>query len=197
MASSADPIQLDQHDALIVVDPQNDFCPGGSLAVSHGDDIFPIVNRVMLLFQYVIATQDWHSPEHRYFQTFGGPWPYHCLQGTNGAEFHPSLDVGLIQEIVQKGTNLELDGYSGFAGTDLADRLRRRGVRRVFVAGLATDYCVKATAIEALGHGFESYVLTDAIRPVELEPGDGQRALEAMAEAGVKLIGSDVLSASR
>lgn len=193
MEHSNDAIQVDEQDALIVVDPQNDFCPGGSLAVPHGDDIFPIVNSIMPRFRHVLATQDWHPRAHRYFQTYGGPWPYHCLQGTPGADFHPSLDIGLIQDVVQKGTNPELDGYSGFAGTDLAERLRRRGVQRVFVAGLATDYCVKATAIEAGEHGFETYVLTDAIRPVELVAGDGERALQAMAEAGGHLITSEML----
>ncbi len=194
MRSESASIGVDRHDALIVVDPQNDFCPGGSLAVPHGDDIFDAVNIAMPKFHHVIATQDWHPPEHRYFQTFGGPWPYHCLQGTPGAEFHPRLDASRIQETFRKGTNSELDGYSGFAGTDLAERLRQRGVRRVFVCGLATDYCVKATAIEAVQNGFETYVLTDAIRPVEVRPGDGERALSGMSAAGAHLITSASLS---
>ena len=186
-------IAIDEHDALIVVDPQNDFCPGGSLAVPHGNEIFPTINRTMPRFHHVLATQDWHPREHRYFQAYGGPWPYHCLQNTVGAEFHPSLDASRVQEVVQKGMDPGLDGYSGFAGTDLAQRLHSRGVRRVFVAGLATDYCVKATAIEAVANGFEAYVLTDAIRPVEVEPGDGERALTAMTDAGARLITSEVL----
>jgi nicotinamidase/pyrazinamidase len=194
MQMVGDRIQITDRDALIVVDPQNDFCPGGSLAVPNGDEIFPIINRSTPRFRHVLATQDWHPPEHRYFQQYGGPWPFHCLQGTKGAEFHPTLDAGRIQEVVRKGTNPGLDGYSGFAGTDLADRLRRRNVQRVFVAGLATDYCVKATAIEAVGEGFETYVLTDAIRPVELVAGDGARALEAMAGAGVRLITTEDLA---
>jgi nicotinamidase/pyrazinamidase len=194
MRTVGDAIPVTGQDALIVVDPQNDFCPGGSLGVPRGDEVFPVINRAMPRFRHIFATQDWHPPEHRYFQQFGGPWPYHCLQGTQGAEFHPTLDTGPIHEVVRKGMNPELDGYSGFAGTDLAERLRRRGVQRVFVAGLATDYCVKVTAIEAVGHGFETYVLTDAIRPVELAAGDGMRALEAMADAGVKLIASGDLA---
>jgi len=125
---------------------------------------------------------------------FGGPWPYHCLAGSPGAEFHPRLNAAAIQDVVRKGTDPQLDGYSGFAGTDLAERLRGRSVRRVFVCGLATDYCVKATAIEAVENGFEAYVLTDAIRPVELQPGDGERALEAMRLAGVRLIESKDLA---
>lgn len=194
MQPTASAIAIDEHDALIVVDPQNDFCPGGSLAVPEGDMVFPAINRAMPRFQHVLATQDWHPREHRYFHQYGGPWPYHCLQGTTGAEFHPGLDASRIQEVVQKGMNPELDGYSGFAGTDLAERLRARDVRRVFVAGLATDYCVKTTAIEAIDNGFEAYVLTDAIRPVEVEPGDGERALQAMAAAGAKLIASDSIA---
>jgi nicotinamidase/pyrazinamidase len=190
MQTVDNPIEITERDALIVVDPQNDFCPGGSLAVPHGDEVFTVVNRAMPRFRHVLATQDWHPPEHRYFQQFGGPWPYHCLQGTPGAEFHPALDAGRIQEVVRKGTDPQLDGYSGFAGTDLADRLHRRNVERIFVAGLATDYCVKATSIEAVAEGFEPYVLTDGIRPVEVQAGDGERALQAMADAGVKLITS-------
>jgi nicotinamidase/pyrazinamidase len=194
MQPAARAIALDEHDALIVVDPQNDFCPGGSLAVPEGDTIFPAVNRAMPRFRHVLATQDWHPPEHRYFQEYGGPWPYHCLQGTRGAEFHPGLDARGIQEVVQKGIDPNLDGYSGFAGTDLAQRLHARAVRRVFIAGLATDYCVKATAIEAISNGFETYVLTDAIRPVEVQPGDGERALQAMVDAGVKPITTEALA---
>lgn len=191
---AADRIAIDERDALIIVDPQNDFCPGGSLAVPHGDEIFQTINAVMPSFRHVLATQDWHPPEHKHFQVHGGPWPHHCLQGTWGAEFHPALDAGRIQEVVQKGLDVDLDGYSGFAGTDLVDRLRRRGVQRVFVAGLATDYCVKATAVEAVQHGFPTYVLTDVIRAVELQPGDGDRALAKMAEAGAQLITTAQLS---
>ena len=194
MRSAQDRVRVGERDALIVVDPQNDFCPGGSLAVAHGDKIFPPINRTMPRFQHVFATQDWHPVEHRYFRTYGGPWPYHCLQDTPGAEFHPALNTGPIQEVVRKGMNPELDGYSGFAGTDLAERLRRVGVERVFLCGLATDYCVKATAIEAIDNGFEAYVLTDAIRPVEVEAGDGERALEAMAQRGAHLISTDDLA---
>lgn len=191
--SVATPIRIGEQDALIVVDPQNDFCPGGSLAVSEGDEIFGAVNAAMGKFRHVLATQDWHPPDHAYFQAFGGPWPYHCLEGSPGAEFHPKLNAAGIQETVRKGTDRNLDGYSGFAGTDLAERLRGRGVRRVFICGLATDYCVKATAIEAVEHGFETYVLTDAIRPVEIEPGDGDRAIQAMEQAGAHLVRSDAL----
>lgn len=191
--TTVDRIVIGERDAIIIVDPQNDFCPGGSLAVRHGDEIFDPINRMLPKFRHVFATQDWHPPDHRYFQAFGGPWPFHCIQGTRGAEFHPKLDVSRIQEVVRKGTDPELDGYSGFAGTDLADRLRARGVERVFIAGLATDYCVKATAIEAVKNGFETYVLVDAVRAVDLQPGDGERALQEMEKAGVHLVTSDML----
>jgi nicotinamidase/pyrazinamidase len=187
-------VRILDSDVLIVVDPQVDFCPGGALAVAGGDEIFDAVNKAMPRFNRVIATQDWHPREHKYFSAQGGPWPFHCIQGTAGAEFHPKLDRSCIHEIVRKGTDPELDGYSAFAGTGLAARLRQRGLTRVFIAGLATDYCVKATAIEAVEYGFETYVLADAIRAVELAPGDGDRALAAMRQAGVRLISSLALA---
>jgi len=193
--ASVEPVRIDENDALIVVDPQNDFCAGGSLEVPGGDEVIPPINSAMPKFRHVVATQDWHPPDHRFFQQYGGPWPFHCLQGSRGAEFHPKLNADLIQEVVKTGSDPYLDGYSGFAGTDLADRLRRHGVRRVFVAGLATDYCVKMTAIESVQNGFDTYVLTDAIRPVEVQPGDGERALRAMADAGAHLITSEALAA--
>jgi nicotinamidase/pyrazinamidase len=196
MVQQAGRILLDGHDALIVVDLQNDFCAGGSLEVPGGDEVIAPINAVMPKFRHVFATMDWHPPDHRYFQKHGGPWPDHCLQGSHGAEFHPDLHAGAIHEVVKSGSDPFMDGYSGFAGTDLADRLRRRDVRRVFVAGLATDYCVKETAIEAIQNHFETYVLIDAVRPVEVQPGDGDRALRAMAGAGVQLIASQSLATS-
>ncbi len=180
-------MRIEEHDALVVVDVQNDFCEGGALAVPDGDAVVPVINRLMPRFRHVLATQDYHPPHHSSFAEEGGPWPVHCVQGTKGAEFHPDLDTSRIHEVVRKGTDPSVDGYSGFAGTDLADRLRNRGVRRVFVCGLATDYCVRATAIEAVQHGFETVVLTDACRAVDVEPGDGERALEEMRAAGAAL----------
>jgi nicotinamidase/pyrazinamidase len=180
-------------DALVVVDPQNDFLPGGSLAVAEGNRIFAPINRIAPLFPLVVATRDWHPPEHRYFAEYGGPWPYHCLQGSKGAEFSKKLDTQHVDHVVSKGVDPETDGYSGFAGTDLAERLRARGVHRVFVSGLATDYCVKATAIEAQQNGFETIVLTDAIAPVNVSPGDERAALDAMQDAGVRLMTSEQL----
>jgi nicotinamidase/pyrazinamidase len=178
-------------DALLVVDVQNDFCPGGALAVPAGGDVVEVINWLTPRFSHVIATQDFHPPGHSSFAEQGGPWPAHCVQGTRGADFHPGLDLDRIDEIVQKGTDLETDGYSGFAGTDLADRLGRRGVDRVFVTGLATDYCVRATALEAIEQGFDVVVLTDAIAAVDVNDGDGERALEEMRVAGATLETSD------
>lgn len=180
-------------DALIVVDVQNDFCPGGALAVPDGDEVVPVINDLMLRFRHVIATQDFHPRGHSSFVGEGGPWPEHCVQGTPGAEFHPALDISRADEIVQKGTDLATDGYSGFAGTDLADRLRARGIERVVVTGLATDYCVRATTVEAIEHGFDAVVLTDAVRAVNVAAGDGDEAFEDMTRAGATLVTSDGL----
>lgn len=181
-------------DALIVVDVQNDFCPGGALAVPDGDEVVPVINDLMPRFRHVIATQDFHPRGHSSFVSEGGPWPEHCVQGTPGAEFHPALDISRADEIVQKGTDPATDGYSGFAGTDLADRLRARGIERVVVTGLATDYCVRATTVEAIEHGFDAVVLTDAVRAVDVAPGHGDEALEDMSRAGATLVTSDGLN---
>ena len=192
-ARSLESLTVGTDDALIVVDPQNDFLPGGSLAVAEGNRIFEPINRIMPLFSYVIATRDWHPPDHKYFEEHGGPWPFHCLQDTRGAEFSPKLDARHLHDIVSKGVDSETDGYSGFAGTDLVRRLRARGIRRVFVCGLATDYCVKATALEAKTHGFETIVLQDAIAPVNVKPEDEREALEEMARAGIAFASSNEL----
>lgn len=175
------------HDALIVVDPQNDFLPGGSLAVADGFRIFDPINGVMPQFGYVLATRDWHPPDHAYFMAKGGPWPLHCLADTEGAAFSKRFHAQHVHEIVSKGTDPATDGYSGFAGTDLAERLRSRGITRVFVCGLATDYCVKATALEAVENGFAVVVLTDAIAAVNLSSGDDEAALREMQARGVSL----------
>lgn len=195
-ARRLEPLTVGPHDALVVVDPQNDFLPGGSLAVAEGNRIFAPINRVMPLFSYVVATRDWHPPHHKYFAQHGGPWPFHCLQDTPGAEFSPKLETGRVHEIISKGIHPETDGYSGFAHTDLASRLRDRGVKRVFVSGLATDYCVKATALEAKALGFETVVLQDAIAAVNVNPGDERAALDEMAAAGVAFASSEDLRAA-
>lgn len=184
------------HDALVIVDVQNDFCPGGSLAVPEGDRVVPVLNAYIERFESVkapvFASRDWHPPVTRHFRTHGGAWPPHCVQGTGGAEFHPDLRLPADVVVVSKGMDPEEDAYSSFQGQDAGGTpftaaLGQRGVRRLFVGGLATDYCVKATVLDALGQGFEVVVLEDAIRAVDVGPGDGQRAIEAMRAAGARV----------
>jgi nicotinamidase/pyrazinamidase len=183
-----------KRDALIVVDVQNDFCPGGALAVPHGDEVIAPINRLLQHPWFIVATKDWHPANHCSFQAQGGPWPPHCVQGTPGAELHPQLDAAKIQLTITKGSRPDRDAYSGFDGTNLADVLRERGVKRVIVCGLATDYCVRATAQDALKEGFEVLVVEDAIRGVEVNPGDCQRALDELRMAGARLVASGDLS---
>ncbi|MDE3074753.1 MAG: isochorismatase family protein [Chloroflexota bacterium] len=189
--------EVSTNDALVIVDPQNDFCPGGALPVPHGDLIFGNINRLQPHFRHVLATQDWHPPNHSSFLPQGGPWPPHCIRDTDGAGLHRSLDRAGIREVVQKGVDVATDGYSGFAGTDLAERLRRRGVSRIVACGLATDYCVRATVLEAIQHGFAAAVVIDAIAAVDVHPGDGQRALDEMRAAGAQLVSTDEVAGSQ
>ena len=180
-------------DALIIVDVQNDFCPGGALAVPHGDEVVPVLNRLIEHRWLSVATMDWHPAEHCSFESRGGPWPPHCVQHTTGAELHREIDASKVQLVITKGSNPDQDAYSGFQGTELARILRERGVHRVVVCGIATDYCVRATAQDALHEGFEVLVLEDAIRGVEVQPGDCQRAIEELRQAGAKVIVSSDL----
>ncbi|MFQ5597844.1 MAG: bifunctional nicotinamidase/pyrazinamidase [Nitrospiria bacterium] len=177
---------------LIIVDLQNDFCPGGALAVSEGDCIVPVINDYIARFQWasapIFATRDWHPPKHISFNTQGGPWPPHCVQETKGAAFHPGLQLPKSAQVVSKGQDPDQDAYSGFQGTDLADRLRKRGIRRVFVCGLATDYCVKATVLDAVKEGFVVALLEDAIRGVNIDPKDSEKAIGGMKAAGATLV---------
>jgi nicotinamidase/pyrazinamidase len=186
-------VDIGPADALIVVDVQNDFLPGGALAVADGNRIFEPINRIMPLFEYVVATRDWHPREHPHFQDYGGPWPYHCIQDTPGAQFSPKLDIAQVDDVLSKGMHPHSQGYSGFDATNLDERLRARGVRRVFICGLATDYCVKASALEAVAHGFETIVLTDAIAAVNVKCTDEAGALREMAAAGVKFATTEQL----
>jgi nicotinamidase/pyrazinamidase len=179
---------------LIIVDVQNDFCPGGALAVPQGDEVIPTINRLLRQSWLSVATMDWHPAEHSSFEPHGGPWPRHCVQGTTGAELHPDLDAESIQLTITKASHRDKDAYSGFDGTELASILRERGITRVVVCGIATDYCVKATAHDALEEGFEVVVLEDAIRGVEVNPGDSQRALEELRQAGARVVVSSHLS---
>ncbi|HXG53689.1 MAG TPA: bifunctional nicotinamidase/pyrazinamidase [candidate division Zixibacteria bacterium] len=184
-----------EKDALVVVDLQNDFCPGGALGVAGGDKIIPIVNDYIKKFAArglpVIATRDWHPEKTRHFAEYGGAWPPHCVQGTRGAEFHPELRLeGAI--VVSKGMDPSEDSYSGFEacdaeGTPLPELLRRLGVERIFIVGLATDYCVRHTALDALRRGFKVVVLKNAVAGVNLKPGDSEEALAEMARAGAEL----------
>jgi nicotinamidase/pyrazinamidase len=172
--------------ALIIVDFQNDFTPGGALAVPEGDTIAPKLNALAASGDYdlVIATRDWHPADHSSFAEQGGPWPVHCVAGTQGAQLHPDLDRTRIDIVVDKGQDVKTDGYSGFAGTDLEEILRERGITQVTVAGLATDYCVKNTALDALRAGFEVTVDSTAARGVEVKEGDSEQALAEVRAAG-------------
>jgi nicotinamidase/pyrazinamidase len=172
--------------ALVIVDFQNDFTPGGALAVGDGDAIAARVDQLARSGEYdlVVATRDWHPPDHGSFAAQGGPWPEHCVQGTAGAELHPALDQALVDVVVDKGQDPATEGYSGFDATNLAELLRERGIDHVTVVGLATDYCVMNTALDALRNGFGVTVDSNAVRAVELEPGDGERALETVRAAG-------------
>ena len=177
--------------ALVVVDVQNDFCPGGSLAVERGDEVVAPLNRLISEFlergEPVFKSRDWHPARTKHFAAYGGTWPVHCVQGTRGAEFHPELLDDPRVQIISKGTGDE-DQYSAFDGTGLADILRERGVTELLVGGLATDYCVKNTVLDALREGFKVRALTEAMRAVNLQPGDDARALEEMRRAGAEII---------
>ncbi len=203
--------------ALIVVDIQNDFLPGGALAVPRGDEVVAGANALMPRFRRVVATQDWHPPEHKSFAanhpgrtpgeliSLGGAaqvlWPVHCVAGSPGAEFAAGLEVGRFDAVVRKGTDPEIDSYSGFFDNDrrratgLAERLHELGEREVWVLGLATDYCVKATALDALRLGLRTWLVVDVCRAVELQAGDGARAIAEMQAAGVTLVtGGELLA---
>ncbi|GAC1447146.1 MAG: bifunctional nicotinamidase/pyrazinamidase [Ktedonobacterales bacterium] len=180
-------------DALIVVDVQNDFCPGGALPVPDGDRVVPVLNTYLARADAagvpIFASRDWHPARTTHFTEFGGRWPAHCVQDTPGAAFHPDLHLPATTRIITKGTGERDEGYSAFEGQlpdgrDLATALREAGVTRVFVGGLATDYCVRATVLAARQAGFEVTWLRDASRPVDMKPGDGARAQIEMMAAG-------------
>ena len=181
------PEALQEGDALLIVDPQVDFCPGGALAVPHGDGIFEAVNRVARMAPVVVASRDWHPPDHISFRAQGGIWPVHCVRETPGAEFHPGLDQSRLDRVFSKATARSEEAYSAFAGTDLEEYLRSRGVNRLFVGGLATDYCVRQSVLDARKAGFEVVVLEDAVGAVDVNPGDGERALAEMRAAGAEV----------
>ena len=192
MPTADEPARTHAQDALIIVDVQNDFCPGGALAVADGDAVVPILNRLAMHFGTVVATQDWHPAAHSSFAAQGGPWPPHCIADTPGAEFHPDLDLAAIDLVVRKAMLTGQDAYSGFDGTNLAAQLRARGVQRVFVGGLALDYCVDATARDARAAGFATAVISDATRAVFPDQGPAKEA--SWRAAGIALTTSTALS---
>ena len=181
-------------DALLIVDVQNDFLPGGSLAVPDGDAVVPVLNHYLGIFAMqnlpVYATRDWHPEHHCSFRAQGGPWPPHCMADTHGAEFAAALDLPADAVIISKADTPEKDAYSAFEGTDLGLCLKAVDVRRLFVGGLATDYCVLNSVKDARALGYDVVLLTDAVRPVEVHPGDGEKALAEMRQLGAQLAAS-------
>ena len=181
---------MEAHDVLILVDVQNDFCPGGALAVKDGNRVVPTLNRYIKKFSDlglpIVATRDWHPEQTRHFKSGGGIWPAHCVQGTKGGQFHPALAIDSSILLVSKGESPDADSYSGFEavtsdGVKLAELLRSRGVERIFVGGLATDYCVKHTVLDGLKEGFRVVLLEDAISGVDLAPDDSKMPLKKCA----------------
>lgn len=187
-------LTLTPDDALVIVDVQNDFLPGGALAVGSGDRVIGPLNRLMPAFAHVYATRDWHPHDHGSFAHQGGPWPVHCVQETRGAALSKDLTHAHIDEIVSKGTDRTTEGYSAFDGTGFEERLRAAGVKRLIIGGLATDYCVRATALDAAQRGFDVVVLTDAVAAVNVDPADEDRALREMSAAGCRLAESGSLT---
>jgi len=183
-------VTITSQDALIIVDVQKDFCPGGALPVSEGDKVVPVLNKYIKKFAdagaVIVATRDWHPPNHRSFKKHGGIWPTHCVQGTDGAKFHPDLKLPEGTMVVSKAVAPDKEAYSGFNGTGLAEKLKKIGVKRVFVGGLATDYCVKSTVMDAVKSGFETFLLEDAVRGVDVNPGDSEKAVQEMLAKGAK-----------
>lgn len=194
-----------QRAALLIVDVQNDFCPGGALPVQEGDQVVPLLNAYAARFRAlglpVYASRDWHPRQSTHFAEFGGPWPVHCVQGTEGARFHPDLDLPAPENILSKGTDVGDDGYSAFEGyfpdgSTFEERLTAQQVDHLFVGGLATDYCVRQSALDAEKSGRRVTLLLDAIRGVEVQPGDSAQAIAEMALAGIDTTTLDALDLS-
>ena len=205
----AQPAEVFSVEALLIVDFQNDFTPGGALPVERGDEVAVPINAISDRFDFVVATRDWHPPDHGSFVGVEvdpdrwegldppGIWPPHCVQGTPGAELHPALDRSRVDVVVDKAQDPNTQGYSAFHGGDLAEVLRERGVDHVYIAGLATDYCVKNSVLDAVREGFDVTVVEDAIRGIEVKPGDVERAKETMRAAGAEFVTSQQLLAHR
>ena len=186
-------LKITDRDALIVVDMQRDFMPGGALPVPDGDKIIPTLNRYIQIFANngnpVFFTRDWHPENHISFKGYGGIWPAHCVQETEGAQFHPDLIIPPDNKfIISKGTSKDFDAYSGFQGTILNDLLMERGIKRLFIGGVATDYCVFNTALGGINLGYQIFVLQDGIKGVDVNPGDSEKALNKLLGKGASLI---------
>lgn len=178
--------------ALIIVDVQRDFCPGGSLAAPAGNDIVPVINKIAEKFDCIIASKDWHPAKTVHFEK----WPVHCVRGTAGAKFHKQLDVERINEVALKGTGNSDDGYSAFEATniDLVYWLKKHDVTDVYICGIATEYCVMSTAMDAVKAGFNTYVIADAVAGVEVSEGDTDKAFKEMASAGVVMVNKKLVA---
>ena len=191
-------LTLKKGDALLIVDVQNDFLPGGSLAVKGGDNIIAPFNRYIEAAQEkglpIFATRDWHPPNHCSFKKQGGPWPPHCIVDSKGAEFSAELSLPPSAAVISKGIEVKKDAYSGFEGTDLDERLRSAGINRVLIGGLATDYCVLNTVKDAVKHGYEVLLLQDAIAAVNVQPEDGEKAIEEMTSLGASPITLEMIT---
>ena len=175
-------------EALLIVDVQNDFCPGGALAVPDGDAVIGPINELARRADFVVATRDWHPADHGSFVDQGGPWPVHCVADSSGAQIHDGIDTSRIDLIVDKGRLVDTDGYSGFEDTELESALASHHVDEVHVAGLALDYCVKETALDARRAGYQVTVHRAATRAVDVQPGDGDRAVAELRDAGVVVV---------
>ena len=197
--AGGDILKLRSGDALIIVDVQKDFLPGGNLAVPRGDEIIPVLNGYIAAFQSkglpVFATRDWHPPKHCSFKEQGGPWPPHCIANSDGARFASDILLPPSTVIISKDTEIDADTYSGFQGTELDKKLRSQGIKRLFLGGLATDYCVLNTVKDALKLGYSVKLLGDAVRAVNVQKYDGRKAFEEMSRLGaqpitIEMIGS-------
>lgn len=186
---------MTEKNALLIIDIQNDFCPDGALPVAGGDEVVPVLNRYIEIFSAegapIFASRDWHPAKTIHFEKFGGKWPVHCVQGTLGAEFHPDLELPKKAVVISAGDDPNSQGYSAFEGHDEKNRpfidcLRSEGVNHLYIGGLATDYCVRYTVLDALKNGFAVTVLTDAVKGVDVKEGDSKRALEEMSKAGAE-----------
>jgi nicotinamidase/pyrazinamidase len=185
-------LNISKEDALIIVDVQRDFCPGGALPVPAGDQAVPVLNDYIKLFTAanarIFATRDWHPPNHMSFKAYGGPWPPHCIQHSEGAKFHPDLKLPEDTSVISKAMDPSKESYSGFDDTALADELRKASVARVFVGGLATDYCVKNTVLDAIKLGFETALLLDASRGINAKSDDVEKATDEMVAKGAEKV---------